>query len=370
MAGISPINILNNVLKSLANSTPIDNAGVDTNITALKVQGNVMTLMKNFIITPNVILSESLKYMDEGDLKSIIKKEISVFGAIVVDAIRILANVYGLQPSVALGIVNDRRSLPIVGNEAYDYWKDLAENDFLFVNGYEANSRTDKDELTKMESKPVDITKDINIATTKFEVQLTVNPRNGNKKVIVIPIFVQPRVFTVNSKNLIDSLVDNTVEKSFSYRWDEWRSGAISFLDFILATDLVKEYKEKRLKSDSDVAKLIKNKTSSNTVKALLTGKVRFDANYNIYNFDVNEKVLLDKAVQGDIYKTKYMKTLLSELHAFSVTLIDQNKQRIVYLTELNTKPSVMPIKFIKNEKTQESLSDIIANLTAGRPPF
>lgn len=362
MGGTSIVSILNKIFESIVSDGVLDNTN------PIKQNGSVISLMKNFIITPNVIISERLKYMDEGDLKAVIKKEVSVFAAIVVDAIRLMANVYNLSPSVAIGVVNDRRSLPIVGNEAVDYWKDLKENEFLFV-GYEAISGNDVNVTNKDVAKVIDISKDIDLHTTKYEVQLTVTTPKGDTKVIVIPIYVQPRIFTAPTQTLIDGLIDNTYDKSFLARLDEWRAGAISFLDFILATDLVKEYKNKRLKSESDIVKLIKNKVSSSTVKSLLAGKARFDSRYNIYNFDVSEKAEFDRVLKGDVYKTKYMQALIDDLYAFSISFIDQEKQRLIYLTELNTKPSVLPLKFIKNEK-QNDISDIIANLVSGRPPF
>ena len=361
------INSVLAVLQNLSEKITLDNTSLP-----VTVSNNVVTFMEDYIITPNVVLSNNLKYMDEKNLRSLIKAELAVFGSIVAESIRVMADVYNLSPRVIIEKIRDVRSASVInaannlfsGNEEADFITGMFDIEGLVSAGFEAKDN-DKKKQTVIDKE--DVMKDTGIFVSKYEVKIETKV-GDTTKLIVIPLFIQANIIFTDTKALLDGVVEKDV--GFFARLDEWRAGAISLAEFLFATDLIKEYKKNRIKNQSDIIKILTEKKSNNMLK-LLSGRGRsFSEYYNIFNFDINEKSMIDNIIKGDVIKnSKYKDKLLEALKAFSVSFVDNNKERIFYLTKLSKIPSIVTFKMLGKEKDTDA-NEIFKNLLSGRPPF
>jgi len=348
------VGIRNLITAMVKGETPSVGLDVVTN-------GKLTRLASIYTVTPRVIISNNLKYMDEGQLSNIVKADLKIFTAYLTQALRILTELGGVDVSASIYNLTGRGT-PLFAGESHedDLTKLFTANrleDMML--GYEDSRRTDNINLDKI----------VDNVISNYEIELNFVDGSGNPRTIVIPLVIRPLILFTDTKELVEALVDNGEDASFWSRLDDYRAGVISLKDLILATDLVKKYKEKRLKNDNDVSKLIRDINNVNTLKELITGRVNFDTNYNIFIFDIREKPYLDEAVSGDIYKWKYRSRLCDALKAFNITLVDTEKERAVFMLDDDLPPSVTTFKMLKNSKDTD-IDDIFKNLLLNKPPF
>ena len=268
--------VVGNVLKNIVNGED-DMLNIDPSIVA---QGKITRFMSSFIYVPNIVVDESLRYMDVSTYKNIIKKELTAFSGILIQAFRVMAEVYGASPAIIvnrmanpgkLGNYDDiRRVAGLIGREDYDYTYDLLEGKgHLPINieiGVEGDVRGKHTEITNNTA----IQKDVSIFLTTYEVQLTFKNKDDETRVAVIPITIYPNIIFTNVESLLNNVLDSDVGKTFFDRIDDYRAGVISFTDLIFATDLVKKYKENKIKNENDFAKYLNSMDKVSGVKDIL----------------------------------------------------------------------------------------------------
>jgi nitrogen regulatory protein PII-like uncharacterized protein len=324
--------------------------------------------------------------MDESVLKNVVKMNNIVFAAYVIQAIRIMAELMEVHPrdvmismstpSTTASAVTDA-IYNVVGTESIDPLEDLLREDGEWPPYIVQNAKAGMERIgdnigsrRANDTEVYDVNKLAEATMGMYDVSITYRrPGSVEPQVIVIPVIIIPVIIFTDVKELIDSLVLEDKDASFRERLDQYRAGVISLKDLIFATDLVKKYKEKKLKNKNDVAKLIKEINSVNNITGLISGRMKFSTNFNMYIFDINEKPLIDDAIGGDVYKFKYRRALADKLRAFSFTFVDNDKERIVYMLDDIMSPSVLTFKMLKNQKDAE-INDVFKNLLLNKPPF
>jgi len=363
-------------------------------------EGRLVKLNNAYLVRPRIVISDKLKYSDPSTIKSIIDTELKIFIANYVQAFKILTNVYGFEARTVLSVLNrtnptGRATVEFNGYESIDYAGEFMFKDegFLTITaGYEANTKItvelkaknkkDKNVKVGVGSKSTDDNIKLNqqfITTIDMAMEVTKKAgdrkdKDGNqvygKSTITLPITIYPMISFTDSKTLLEDLFsDKSEEARFGNRRDEYKAGVISLGDLIFGTDLVKKYKEKRIKNENDVAKLIRGVNSSTTVKAMLTGENSFARNYNIYILDTDDKIAIDNLVKGNIYKTKYKNKALDAMHGFAITFVDMDKERLIQLLDNVEGHNVYSFKMLKKDKDVD-VNEIFKNMLTNKSPF
>ena len=332
--------------------------------------GKVTRIMSKFIITPNIIIDQDLKYIDQANLTNIIKTEVNLFTGIVTNALRVLAGVYHVRPKVLINALGgqDRadkfadfnRVKDIMnGIESFDYVADALFNKdgILPIAGVEATVSNQK------------LHKDANGFMNVYEIQIEIYVGKSGPRTITMPLIVYPNVAYTDANTLLSNMLDSDVDKGILDRIDQYRAGLVSLSDLIFATDLVKKYRDKKIKNPNDVATYLNAMDKTTTVKELLHNKKVFHKNYNIYILDVNKQATIEKQVKGSLFKNKYKDTFLNALAAFSACLVDDAQEEVVIYIDDIPGFSALSYKMLTKDKNND-ITTIMKDLFNGKQPF
>jgi len=320
--------------------------------------------------------------MDEKYFKDLVKTEVVTFTGIVTEAFRVMAEIYGVAPKMIInkmGRANDKNYLADItrirdlvnGSENFDYMTDLMCNndDILPVTESIVDTKIEKSNSTGKLDNNSFIQKDVASFMNVYELQLNFTDVNGNDKVVTIPIIIYPNITYTNADTLIANMLDSDAGKTFFDRINEYRSGAISLSDLIFATDLVKKYKNRKIKNENDIAKYLNAADKSGTVKDILHNRNHFSKNYNIYLFDINRKATIEKQIKGSLYKEKYKDKMTTALFAFSVSFVDTTKEEVIIYIDDIPGFSALNFNMLKKEKDND-IKDIMKEMMNNRQPF
>ena len=374
-AGISKgVLLIGNVIKNVAEGKD-DFLKVNPDIES---SGKITKLMSSFTYTPNIVVDNNLKYMDEGHLRDLIKTELLAFSGILLQAFRVLSEVYSDRPSVIVNKMANHGKVQygdlVQGQnlynavESFDYTKDLFDGTgALPIAGNEANWGG-SDKANKIENN-IAASKDANIFVTTYEVQITVETENGDSRIIVLPVVIYPNIIYTDANSFLNNMVESNNGKHLFERIDDYRAGVISLSDLVFATDLVKKYKEKKIKNDNDFSKYLNKVDKVSTFKDLFYGHNSFHKNFNIYILDMSNKSLIEKELRGSIYVDRYKNKLTDTLAAFSVTLVDTEDEEVVILLDSIPGFTTLNFNMLKKEK-ETKIEDVMKELVKNKQPF
>jgi len=395
------VEIANKFFEAVANDIR-DNS--KNNARKLILDGNMFKSLtgtaRGLMVRPLIVVSDKLKYMEQSKFRQVVDMNLKVFTAFYVQVFRMLAAVHGLEPTSALRIMNKgradltdidlltgvrRHAKDVIANESATFTYDILTGediDIPLVPGFEANGK--KEVLNRHYSKSdVD-----DIPNNKLE-QLFVNSYDitiefrykddkdseEKKGIVTIPIIIYPVIVFVEAESFIKSIIDEGLDDSFKSRWEQYKAGAINLADLVFAMDLIKKYKEKKIKNQNDIAKMIKGVNKSTLMSKLLTGEARFADKYNIYIFDRSDLAYMEEELKGKIidgrrYNEKNKEALLSKMSAFSLTLVDNEQELVIEFIKDIPGMNVLPFDLLKKSGKNDDISDMFKNLLMNKSPF
>lgn len=177
-----------------------------------------------------------------------------------------------------------------------------------------------------------------------FNVTISNLSVDGNKvlSTLVIPITIKTYVLYTKVEQIVNMIEPKDMKKSFLYRLDEYKSGAIKFRDLIFAGDLIKSYKKNKLKDKDNLLQLINNREQTSASKSIKYGKEGFEKFYNMIVLTSDELVLFKRSVGGDIDKPNYKDKFLNMVRGLSFTVVDLDYERVtIYIKDLTGKSDI-----------------------------
>lgn len=202
-----------------------------------------------------------------------------------------------------------------------------------------------------------------------------VNTKDGveSKHDIILPISVKTHIIATDIQNIINMLKPNDRTKSFGYRLDEYRSGSISLKELLFCGDLITQYKKNKLSDKDGLLNIIKQREESSNAKVLrqpdklIQGFEKF---YNMLIVTADEKILLNKHIGGDILNERYKQELLTEARALTISILDDDYERLYVLTKDIRGKSEASYKSIAKKKDNGVSDEMFKALLANRPPI
>lgn len=409
MAGIfSAIGALEKIYQTVKDIKEDPKNAVDTyekatkRIGMIKTDGSITKFLSKFVVEPVVIISKDAKDTEHAD--KLITLNTDMFASFYLQAFHALNNLYGFEAHMAIHLLSTDSSTAIgrvadfgmkKGLQWYadhqshtDYFTDLLNNKYLSLSHeasgkWETEKRIDA-EKTGFKKKTEELIDEnlYYINHRELSINMTLNStykdnETGETKApevlrtVIIPITIKTHVIVAPFDNIINMLKPNDRTKSFGYRLDEWKSGAISLADLIFCGDLIKSYKKNKLKDKEGLISIIKQREESANAKFVDTkGIVGFEKFYNMLIVTADEKVLLNKHVGGNIDNEKYKQELLTQAHALTISILDDDYERVYIMTKDIRGRSDISYKTLakKNNKSTDT-EDILKALMANRAP-
>lgn len=339
----------------------------------IKTDGSITKLLGGYIVEPILIVSKDTMHIDE--LDKMIETQVDIFSSYYMQAFHILSTVYNLPNSAIIDILGtdngglkrviDKGAKAALGTEeAVDYLGDLLSTEEIVISS-EAVSKVSvlKDEEGTLRS----------MLTRNLEITIPVTNADGSiaKHTILLPITVKAHIIFTDINQILNMLKPNSIDKTFSYRLDEYKSGGISLSDLLFAGDIINEYKENKIKDKDQLLNVIAERTISANSKALSHGGVAgYEKYYNMIIVSADDKIRLDKHINGDLFKEKYKQKLLEQGKAMTITVMDEDYERAVVLTkDIRGKSDVSFKSLSKRKDSKVDLGEMMKALMSNRPP-
>lgn len=361
------------VAKDLEN---IENLG-----TLISTNGSITKLLSKFVIEPVLVCSTSSKNITVYD--KLLQLNLDIFAAFYMQAFQILQNVYGMNSRMTLDVLSTdntpslssfltsklgskiTESLSTLSGDVDHYAMLYSNQPFLKI----STEKATKDKIVESDSNLAESL--YGTLQRIFDINIyCANKKNGGHT-IKIPITIKAHVIVTNIDNIIAMLKPNSVDKSFSYRLDEYRSGAISLKDLIFCSDLIKEYKNNKLKDKEGLSAILANRSTSSKLRMGQTSGIQgFEKNYNMLVVTADDKVYLDKHINGDILKENYKQMLLEEANAMTITIADDDYERINILTRDIRGLSSVGYKQLSKKKANDmsEVMELMKSLLMSKP--
>ena len=347
----------------------------------IEVSGSLVKINSLFSVRPMIILNEELKYADQTNMKNILDAQIKIFISNYVQAFLMLINIENKSAKNTLTILNtvSANTLDMVesfvkkadaGFESYDYLLDsLDSKGSLPIAGYEAKGKNKKSKSTSTKYSLSEVNKLEQTFIVSHDIEIVTESKKGEKRIITIPLVFYPRFMYTNSETLINSLLSENVDASFFSRYEGYRAGAINLSDLIFATDLIKKVRDKKIKNENDVAKLLKGIQLSSTIADIYKGTSSFAKNYNMYILTTEDKVKIDTLLSGNVYAGSKQE-LINAFYAFSISYVDLLKEQLVVTLDYIPGVSVINFKQLKTDKGDLDINNIFKSLLTNKQPF
>ncbi len=365
--------------------------------------GRITKVVSDRIIRPVIVISDKLKYMDKKDLTNIIKFNINMYGAYLLQAIKILANIYNVDVSMLSRVMTNRSMFKTIYKITKDMNPGTESNEdnltSIILKEY-GNKLTagildnDEDEIDEVEEdrdeKPSSRTK----TSSKVDFK-TVDPKSlgtpeelfkvieldlvvkkdvdGDKSEIKVslPFIIAPIIVYTDSETFLRNVLGNESKESFSYRWLQYKSGEINLSDLIFASDLIREYKENKIRNKNDVAKLIQDNLYSESMHSVITREGSFATYNQIYIFDRSDQYLVEELIQDNLLDPEVWQDLALSLKAFSINFVDNDEEALLnYITDMPTY-NVLTFRQIKKDTNKnDDLIELMKAMLVNKNPF
>jgi len=362
--------------------------------------GRLTKVVADRIISPLVIISDKLEYMDKKQLTNIVKFNVNLFTAYLLQSLKILANIYGVDMSMLARQVTDKKlykaaakAVKTVANKmateatkVVEEGLESAEEGYIntlikkhvedkfkpLAAGIEANKSSNEVKFETADQSHLGISESV---IKIVDVTLKVSKQIGDETVetkVTLPFIIAPVILFTNADTFLRAVLGNNEAESLQQRWLELRSGAISFWDFITGSDLIKQYKRNRIQNENDVVKLIQKRLRTNALSSLVSGEGGFTAFNNIYIFAKEDEATIEDIIKDDLLDPEVWQQLALDLFAFDINIVDTEKELVInFITDMPTY-SVLTFKQLLKEsnKSDDELLELVKTMLLNKPPF
>ena len=339
--------------------------------------GSITKLLSDYIVEPTIVVSKELR--DTEVLPKVIQAQVDVFASYYAQAFNVLANVYEQDPLTSVKL------LASSGKDTYSTLKDMATDAVLkdlatesYTQDLLCVSIEDKD--NKRSSFPTIVNQTDKggylyaLYTRQFEVSVNGHYKNvegkDNNAKIIIPITIRANVIFTSYDNIENILGPNNDKKSFWYRWNEYLSGGISFMDLVTAGDLVREYKKNRLLDSENILQFINAKKDTAAAKGLFKSSFGFEYLYNMYILTIEDRARLSKYLGGNVANDKFKEKFLSQASGMVLTTVDNDYEKVIFQIKDLHGETIVPYSALNKRKGDSSdLAEIFKALMVNKQP-
>lgn len=357
------------------------NSGIDVvkdSLPLMNTNGRLTKLLSDFIIEPCIITTKGSANTDVFD--KTIQLNTDIFASFYMQAFQVLNEIYKVDVQTAITLLSSKMTTLNLAGESepikqFDLLmsdktlklSDVKINNISLESNAKIKANDEKDSLI------------YGTYTRQMTVSISIKYKNENDKgdenthTINIPFTIKASIINTDIDNIISLVEPNNYKKSFFYRLDEYRAGAISLSDLLFCGDLIKEYKSSAKKDKAKLIDLINNRNTTANIKRLATSDIKgvkgYEANYNMLILTSDELARLEKVLHGSIDNEKKKETLLSSCAALCATILDDDYERVSIYTADIRGVSSFGYKIIQKRKDNSNdIGEILKALFVNKP--
>lgn len=351
------------------------------NLELMMTNGSITKLVSNYIVEPIIYVSNNAKDVEVID--KVLEVNTDIFSSFYIQAFEILKNHFDMDTTMvvkALGTDNVNGVGMLIGGmklaldrQEYsdDYISVLLSGESLSFEDVKSSDKNKRDGIYEGNSAGTDAKDQATslLMQRNLEIRTTVS-KDGNKHEFIIPITIKAHIVFLSIDNILLSLNPRGNDKTFTYRWTDFKAGLVSVRNLIFCDDLIAEYKKNKFDDKADILTTINNRVAASAAKTVLTGMQGTEGNYNMYIVTAADKSRIDKQIGGNIYDEKYKQDLISAARAMTFTVVDADYERVVIITaDIRGRSEITFKTLSKRKDSGNDLTEVLKALLVNKPP-
>jgi len=294
-------------------------------IDVLASNGSIGNFLSGFIVTPRLVVSESLR--DTEELESVIEYNLNIFGLMYSRVFDLLLTVYGMETKMALHTLGQGTTFALEDADNLGEEPDFevcAEKN-VFPLDISSASIENKSSLANKVVKEIELSAHVN------------HPETGRSMDIKVKMLMKATIVYTDPKEIFTAVDTQGKRISFGYRWDEYRSGAISLTNLIFSNDLLKEYKKNRIKEETDFMKYVESRRKANLQTLARRQTVNMSKMFQMLIVSQNDLKMIQKIVGGKMSKDRTKDAVLDSILSMSLTSVDDDHETVeLFLNDIS----------------------------------
>ncbi len=342
------IGIFSKLLSSSKSGTPLEMVPWTQGEKAvMATRGSMVTLLKPFIIEPAIVVTEDMSTYES--IQNVIDMNIDLFTSFYVNSFKIITEIHGVNPDVAFNLLASNKSVTTPTGAITKYitgTEDLKNSSVLPIkrrtSGLEAllPNTSEADVLTMnsvtASAKKQDVLDIPPIIYREVEIKYEWTDDNSNKRSFSIPVMVKANITIVDFERVLDVLSVYGTDKTMTRRYHQWRSGAISTMNFLFAGDIVTEYKKKRLDNPLSLIEYVNKRGMTSTTNMTSNKALGFDRYYGFLILSSSQLEAIEAKLRNKMSNLATRDRLFEAMKSMMVSVVDRDYKRVVlYIKDL-----------------------------------
>ena len=188
-----------------------------------------------------------------------------------------------------------------------------------------------------------------------------------------MPINIRLAIRLVPNSTIRAILAPSSHDKSFLERFHAARAGRIDWIkDFVLARDLVDEYKKSSIEDDTGTIDEIYRRVANAKKFGLLTQNPSLATSSQIVIMSEEAAREVESQLGGRLSSASIRARAFENCYATTLCVVDRERERITFYSHGISAPMDLSVSQIKNMGSKKGLDigDVLKSLTQGNSPF
>ena len=321
-------------------------------------------------VEPIVLLDQSISNLSF--MPDVIQSLTSIFSAYYLQAVSLTLNVGSVDVKKVLDKVNPNKTpLANIGElsalEAYN------SDDFnqYKLPGYKVDSPVDFYQVTGLENKgsgnTMAINSNNNLAVGKL-LEISVDSE-GSKA--TFPVMVRMVPVVSRASDIVNVLTANSKDKSFMGRWNQWRSGQISFVkDLVLCQDLISAHKKGMMNDPTGIYKENASRKNRGILSTIVSGEISVGTASNIIVISTSTQKLIERELRGRFKSSKTRDKFFKDTYGMLLVIVDPEWEGVTIYHRSIESPTLLSASDMKNAgKGGPDIGELLKAYQLGNAP-
>lgn len=187
---------------------------------------------------------------------------------------------------------------------------------------------------------------------------------------VTLPVLIRANTVYATTESLMSISGALEYDSTLSRRWDEWRSGGITFWkDFVFASDLIANKKKLVVRDTEDIYTDVHSKANAASTKYVMTGEAQYGGLYNVMVVTESDLKSYEYKSGGKFTSSVIRDKFFSLNKILMLVVMDRDWDRmVIYTRDLDGYTTVGFSHLLKKSKQSMDMKDILGSFMNNQP--